>query len=174
MRIKPRYLFLTETYYKMFFLITHLIIGKYYPSFFTQFIIGCTCYAISFVILKDFITVRTYEHYKYHMLFLVVIDASYLVYVTHNTSLKELSEKPIEITSTINIIDTSSDVNDAKTDLVHSISLLSDINDFKITHDLSSSDRAVELFSSSEENKETIQHNLDKTEETSESISIAA
>jgi len=108
------------------------------------------------------------------MLFLVVIDASYLVYVTHNTSLKELSEKPIEITSTINIIDTSSDVNDAKTDLVHSISLLSDINDFKITHDLSSSDRAVELFSSSEENKETIQHNLDKTEETSESISIAA
>jgi len=107
------------------------------------------------------------------MLFLVVIDASYLVYVTHNISPKELSEKPIEITSTINIVDTSSDV---KTDFIHSISLLSDINDFKITHDLSSSDQAVELFSSSEENKEIIQHNLVKSDETitSESISMAA
>ncbi len=106
------------------------------------------------------------------MLFLVVIDASYLVYVTHDTSPKELSEKPVQITSTINIVDASSD---AKTDLVYSISLLSDINDFKITHDLSSSDQAVELFSSSEENKETIQCNLGKSDETitSESISVA-
>lgn len=65
----------------MFFLITHLVIDKYYPQIFTQFIIGVVCYIIVFLVLSELVPTMTYTEYKYHLYSLIGIDLAYLVYV---------------------------------------------------------------------------------------------
>jgi len=57
------------------------MIDKYYPQFFTQFIIGVVCYIIVFLILSELVPTMTYTEYKYHLFSLIGIDLAYLVYV---------------------------------------------------------------------------------------------
>ena len=64
----------------MFFSITSILIGKYYPSLITQFIIGCSCYILSFFIIKDVISNDCLDEYKYYILSLIIVDISFLVY----------------------------------------------------------------------------------------------
>ena len=131
-----------------------MLIGKYYPSLFTQFIIGCVCYAVSFMILKDLIMDTTCEQYKYHVILLVMIDATYLVYRSKSTKDQNISvshvghdepKKKSQNTST-----------DIRSNSMYSVSLSSEINDYKITHDLSTSDAgANSMFSTSDEKSDT-------------------
>src|SRR5437868_11592610 len=80
----------------MLFLIINSIIGKYYPKFITQFIIGCVSYSLFFLILHDFILDSTYNKYKYYALSLVIIDLSYFIYKT-NFEEKITFDKPPKI-----------------------------------------------------------------------------
>jgi len=139
-----------EKYYRMFFLTTNILIGKYYPNLFTQFIIGCACYILSFLIIKDIITLDNYKQYKYHVLCLIVIDTSYLIYLTnrkrHVQNINTQYEK-IEPNQKLENIST-----DLKTGSMPSITLSSEINDVRITHDLSLSDNQKNsIFSTSDE-----------------------
>lgn len=150
MRIKSKQFFLMEKYYRMFFLTTNILIGKYYPNLFTQFIIGCACYILSFLIIKDIITLDNYKQYKYHVLCLIVIDTSYLIYLTnrkrHVQNINTQYEK-IEPNQKLENIST-----DLKTGSMPSITLSSEINDVRITHDLSLSDNQKNsIFSTSDE-----------------------
>jgi hypothetical protein len=66
----------------MLFLIINSTIGKYYPNFFTQFLIGCVIYIFVLFIATEFIPDKLYEKYKYHGLVLLIIDFAYLIYKT--------------------------------------------------------------------------------------------
>ena len=78
----------------MLFFIINLTIGKYYPKFITQFIIGCVLYAFVFLILNDFVSDDIYEKYKYYVLSLVIVDVSFLIYKT-----KFMNEEKMDTTS---------------------------------------------------------------------------
>jgi hypothetical protein len=122
----------------MFFLITNISIGRCYPNIWTQFVFGAVCYAISFFILKDFISAETYEKYKYYLGIIVIVDTSFLVYqykynsVGPNTK-PEPTKAPTEDLTTENNSKTA-----PKSEL--DVSFTSDFDDYKVMHDLSASE----------------------------------
>lgn len=115
------------------------------------------------MILKDLIMDTTCEKYKYHAFFLFVIDASYLAYRS-----KMSKNDPINVTYAKNIEPykkSESTSTDPRSNSVYSLSLSSEINDYKITHDLSTSDAdTYSLFSTSENSDKKIVP-IDKKEE---------
>ena len=160
----------------MFFLITNITIGKYYNHFLTQFIVGCVFYTITFFIIKDLISNATFEKYKYYFLAVVGIDASYLVY-KYNTTPKSLHmlkknieapivKQPIQsqnsspIESKIEKITndpkceppSKSSTSNNYSDL--SIDLSSELNDYRVTHDISSEESTASLFSMTDEDED--------------------
>ena len=167
----------------MFFLITNITVGKYYHNFLTQFIIGCIFYIATFISfsVKGFVTIATYEKYKYHFLTLIIVDVLYLLY-RYNTAHKEmdihsngtksdtksirfLSNPDIEESDKSNSIkrndkttENSDEVIVGKTTSMSSIDSLSfnsESNDFKVSHNLSSDENdANSLYSTSEEKPE--------------------
>lgn len=133
----------------MFFLITHILIGKYYPSLFTQFIIGCTFYVLSILIIKDIFSGNCYEEYKYQALFLVAIDASFLLYKAKTTIHSKKTNKSPQFTEKETSIEQLS--TDLKSGSIQSVTLSSEINDFKITHSISlESEEKNSMFSTSD------------------------
>lgn len=133
-----------------------MIVGKYYPSILTQFIIGCTCYALSFFILKDLITSNTYDQYKYHILALIGIDSSFLLYYQiHSNKNSNRLVVTYEDTNKSNTKLETTTTTEPKSSSQQSISLTSELNDIKITHDISFSGDESEcsLFSTPKENK---------------------
>jgi len=81
----------------MFFLITHLIMEKYYPDIMSQFLVGSICYIFSYFILKD--TIINIDQYKYYFLFVVVIDSLYLWKQQKNESPSLNMEEPPKLVS---------------------------------------------------------------------------
>jgi hypothetical protein len=160
------HLFLIKTYYKMFFLITHVLIGKYYPSLVTQFLIGCTCYMLSFLIIKDTIfDSDNFDQYKYYVLTLAAIDVTFIFCKTKShVNAEKLSNKHVEPKPKI-----IKKENDPKTNNMYTVTLTSEINDFRIIHDSSLSDSNVKksMFSTSDENTEDKKVDLKKLSETS-------
>ncbi len=154
----------------MFFLITHLLIGKYYPSVITQFIIGCTCYILIFFIIKDIINSDCIKQYKYYALSLIAVDASFIVY---KTKCQMDSTKPIQPYQSVQLENkTENTSTDLKTGSIHSVTLSSELNDFRITHDLSLSDGDINnnsMFSTSDE--KSFQKSDEKSDEKSENKS---
>ena len=174
----------------MFFLVTHILIGKYYPSLFTQFIIGCTCYILSFLIIKDVITDINFESCKYYVLALFAMDASFMIYKIKSNNSQNIDNPQIfdninkphdqknsdaKSDATNNSYDDSNVLNQyepsrprgAEAGLgasvrgpsLHSVTLSSEINDIKITHDLSLPDDVNTLFSTSDEKSDEIVKN---------------
>lgn len=142
----------------MFFLITHILIGKYYPNLFTQFIIGCTFYILSFIIIKDIITNNIYEQYKCYILPLVTIDIIFLIYKTKtNLESKKISQQFKITDRKDNIIHSSTDFSN------RSITLSSEINNFKIVHDNSEQTDKNSIFSISDNESEKVAKNTSKT-----------
>jgi len=149
-----------------------MIIGKYYPKFFTQFIIGCSCYVITFIILKDFISKRTYEKYKYYILSLIAVDISYLIYQAKTSGAKEkntqqnknITDAKTPEQSTTDAASSALTGNQAHTGSAQSVTLSSEVNDFRVTHDLSSSDNNYSLFSSENEKSENEKSENEKSE----------
>lgn len=136
----------------MFFLLTHIMIGKYYPNLFTQFIIGCICYIIAFLLLKDLYADDFIVTYKYQILSLLLLDIFFIIYEVKNDSQK--SKTSTETNQTINSENNECTTTENKTGGIYSISLSSEINDFRITHDPSVSEISIEensLFSTSDE-----------------------
>ena len=155
----------------MFFLITHLLIGKYYPSLFTQFIIGFSCYVLSFLLIKDIISDDCCDKYKYYALSLVAVDATYLIYRSKSKMDKnDPTEKmsPIDNNTVVENISTT----DVKTGSIQSITLSSEINDYKITHELSLSDNDNTMFSTSDDEEEKQQQQKEDSSEKSASVSV--
>ena len=134
----------------MFFLITHILIGKYYPSLVTQFIIGCTCYILSFFIIKDIIDEESFNECKYYVLSLIIADVIFIVYKTKSRiNISAIKQFPNHIVKENKVENFTTDL---KTGSTHSVTLSSEINDFKITHDLSITDPNDEnsMFSTSD------------------------
>ena len=130
----------------MFFLITNIVIGKYYPNLFTQFVVGFVCYLFAFFILKDFISPDTYQMYKYYILFLIGIDAIFLVYRAKS---QNIPTEKIEMDETVESTPNSEDtVTEGKSLSPSSLSFSDEINDLKIIHDISTSSDNYSLFSS--------------------------
>lgn len=124
-----------------------MIIGKYYPNFFTQFLVGCVFYTIAFFILIDIIPEKIYNEYKYYMVTLISADLSFLVYKA------KFTESPQKEEDEKNIIDNTDENTTERwnnyTNSATTIDISSDINDFRITHDISSSEaNNDDLFSS--------------------------
>jgi hypothetical protein len=108
---------------------------------------------LSFFIIKDIISNNCFEQYKYQVLSLIAIDASFLMYKAKcKMGLQKINkmEKFIEQESESEQISSN-----LKTASIPSITLSSEINDFKITHDLSLSESENEnsMFSTSDEKK---------------------
>ncbi len=131
-----------EDYYKMFFLVTNIIIGKYYPSIITQFIFGIVCYSASFFILRDIITDNLYEEYKYCLGSLIMVDSLFILYqYKYNSVKKNIEENDKQDPSPKNVVmNTTEPVPKSSMSEKFDISFSSDINDYKITHDLSPDD----------------------------------
>ncbi len=165
----------------MFFLITHIFIGKYYPNLVTQFIIGCVCYVVSFLILRDIISVEIYEQYKYYGMALIGIDTAYLVYkgkscqninMQSHPQIESPKEKSANIptTESVKTIKTITDTKPAGTNIpsisvinttgvsgaansnhtAPSITLSSEIDDYKVVHDPEVSIAEDSIFLASE------------------------
>lgn len=141
----------------MFFLLTNISIGKYYPDIMTQFILGVVCYAIVFFILKDFITVKNYEAYKYYLGTAIIIDTTFLLYQYKYNSIKTIGDQnPIQSIS-IDASNTQKDpiqeeiivplinkenINKSAIVTELDVSFSSDINDYKISHDIFPTDNS--------------------------------
>ena len=143
-------LFLSEKYYKMFFLMTNLVVRKYYSRIVTQFIIGCTCYIVIFFIIKDLISENIYEKYKYYVLFLIIVDTMFLLYSIRTSPIKQINTQPQEKFTVKTISENI--ISDTQNENTPNLTLSSEINDFKITHDITLSDTMnnTSLFSTSE------------------------
>lgn len=138
----------------MFFLIVHTITGKYYPNFLTQFILGCVCYIFFFFIIKDLITDFNYDKYKYYIISLIMVDLILLVYLTRGAKKASLFNK-IENKNSTKIYYNRSQNNTLSYDL----SEISDENDYKVTHDLSSSENLYNIFSTTDESANNSNNN---------------
>ena len=137
----------------MFFLITHILINKHHPNLATQFIIGCTCYVVLFLIVQERFGWDRIEPYKYYILALIAIDVSFLVY---QTKIEMRSRRQVETHIMIEPVgrtDTDSMISRSPTTCsLHSSTLSSEIDDYKISHDLDlTSDDALTMFSTSED-----------------------
>lgn len=151
-------LFLMKKYYKMFFLITHILIGKYYPNLFTQFIIGCTFYVLTYLIIKDIIPNIYHNQYKNYAITLIIADASFMIF----RAKKKIDSKKINKQEEFNENKEKEQITtDLKTGSIHSITLSSEINDYKITHELSLSDSDIKksIFSTSDEKSDINKNN---------------
>lgn len=129
-------LFLRNQYYKMFFLITHLLINKYYPNIALQFLIGFAFYAASFVILKD-LADTCYEDYK-HCLYLII--GADIVLITHKSKMSTKTKNKLlhfPNQAMPSITNPYSDVQVTS----------SDVNDLKLNHHFNIEESNVSLFS---------------------------
>jgi hypothetical protein len=179
-RTKSIQLFLIKKYYKMFFLFTHMLIGKYYPSLITQFIIGCICYFLTFLIIRDIINNNCIEQYKYYALLLIAVDTSFIIYKAKCQIDSTKMVQPYETDKSNNNNDnTTTDLKTGnfrtgsfQTASFHSVSLSSEINDFKITHDLSLSESNNDntMFSTSDE--KSAEKSVDKNGSTAGPIQL--
>jgi hypothetical protein len=138
-------LFLLKNY-NMFFLITHATFNKFYPNKFTQFVIGIIFYFVAFMILREIIDGDLYEEYKFHLVSLLIIDASYLIYL-HHFSNRDANDKsdiintqtPVNPSTTSMFSKNDTDVknNNNASPSYDDIYILSEMNDFKVMHDVS-------------------------------------
>src|SRR5579863_4630367 len=87
-----------KIYYKMFFIMTNILIGKYYPSIMTQVIIGVICYATAFFILKDIISVSVYHEYAYWIGSVILLD---MIFVGYIYTYRSVNKPPEEIQTKI-------------------------------------------------------------------------
>ncbi|MEM0354031.1 MAG: hypothetical protein QXW79_00480 [Thermoplasmata archaeon] len=127
----------------MFFLATNIIIGKYYPNFFVQFVIGCIAYIFVIIIVRDLMIFPTSEKYKYYILVLLLVDVIYLIHRSQNV---KSSNKKIDEETKL-----KSMKNNQNVDSPGSISLSSEMDDIKVVHDIMSSETdPYSLFSTSE------------------------
>lgn len=137
----------------MFFLITNLTVGEYYPKFFTQFIVGCVLYVIVLFMLNDMVSDDLYDEYKYYIGALIVIDLAYLIYKAKFCEVETEKEKESRKKSRASG-DFNSETTELMTDTENGSIFSSDVNDYKITHDISSSEtknNEGDLFSSDNE-----------------------
>lgn len=179
----------------MFFLLTHILIGKYYPNLITQFIIGCICYIVAYFLIRDTVSEEMYEQYKYYGFALVGIDTAFLIYKGKNkTEIQKESQnydnqnyiQSYSPTNTKNEIEqfsanlrkteksNNSQSNDSEhihisklnkieqprldsdriyTGGIPSITLSSEINDYRVTHEPSNSIGDDTIFLASDEEK---------------------
>lgn len=135
----------------MFFLTTHILIGKYYPNLLTQFIIGCTFYIVSFFIIKDVISDDCFDQYKYYIISLISADALFMLYKIKSYRDNQKHNKSESFAN--HAKPNNSTATDTKTTGIHSATLTSEMYDIKITHDLSTQDPNNEnnIFSTSDE-----------------------
>ncbi len=106
-----------------------MIIGPYYPRIMTQVMVGCACYIISFLLLKDIGLINSIYFY------LIIIDTSLLAYRWYRS--KRQTKQP-EPTATVPSEATEQTIS------------LSDTDDMKITHDTTLGPKTVsvsDLFS---------------------------
>ena len=141
----------------MFFLTTQVLIGKYYQNVFTQFIIGCTFYMLTFLIIKDIISNNSFNEHKYYILILIIIDASYMIYKikSYRDNQKRAQLETLPYTNKPN----NQTIADVKKINDQSVTLSSEIYGIKITHDLSIQDPNNEknqMFSSSDEKSDKL------------------
>lgn len=144
----------------MFFLLTHIFIGKHYPKLLTQFIVGCILYIISITLLLDITNKVLYDNYKYYIYGLICIDTIYFIYVNKNTNKNNeqntetiLSEKQKNSESEKKKSE-SDGISHSQNKSKISESILissSDINDYKIEHIANTSDNSESIFVSSVE-----------------------
>lgn len=122
----------------MIFLMTHITANKYYPLLLIQFIIGCALYILAFVIVKNIISDNQFDEYKFYICILIVIDALFMIYKIKLYRDSQRRFCPIFIDKTVK----RSVVNNG---------LSSEINNIKITHDLSNKNLAdgMQIFSTS-------------------------
>lgn len=149
----------------MFFLITHIITSKYYPSLLTQFIIGCSFYTVSFFILKDILTPEMINKYKYYVISLFAIDISYIYLKSKSGDNKIVSTKQYYYTDPINMTENNS-TDFITIDNLNSSTLTSEINDYKVKHDLSLTETGDSIFALSDE------HHDNKPDNTNQSTNI--
>lgn len=143
-----------------------MLVGKYYPNLVTQFIIGCSFYVVSFLMVRDICTGCNFDQYKYYILSLIIIDASFLFFKTKSTITSQKNSEPAEPFDFVKMTENIS--SDLKTGSIQSISLSSEINDYKITHDISLSDNSS-IFSNSDEK---ISEKENSTEKSNSEISL--
>lgn len=132
----------------MFFLIVNKTVGKYCHSFKTQFLIGCFCYIITYFVMQDVMDIDIYNKYKYYLLTIFVVDASYLIY-KHNKECKKmisLEKSSVRLSKETS----SSDIEISISDIPKSIATLSDLDDVKIGHDMTSDEQSLSSISLSE------------------------
>lgn len=142
----------------MIFLFTNLFIGKYYQNIYTQLVIAFVCYLLIFIIARDILSVCTYQSYRYYIYILVIFDISFIIYkikklmsnkyVPNNKDKITLSSEQSE---TIDLKSGSFENFSEKS--LSDISLSSESNDYKISHDTNSFELDG-LFSSSSDDKE--------------------
>lgn len=119
----------------MFFLVTYLLISKYYPNMITQLIIGCSCYILSFFVIRDFLSSGFFEHYKYYIMTIFAADVSFFALKYKKSTVEKF------ITDTEN--------NDF---------IMLDADDYKITHEIeiSTTNPDTSIFSDNTETEATI------------------
>ena len=132
----------------MFFLIVNKTVGKYYQSFKTQFLIGCFCYIITYFVMQDVMDIDIYNKYKYYLLTIFFVDGSYLIY-KHNKECKKmvsLEKSSVRLSKETS----SSDIEISISDIPKTIATLSDLDDVKIGHDMTSDEQSLSSISLSE------------------------
>lgn len=151
----------------MFFFITHLVIDKYYPNPFTQFIVGCIFYTVILMIAGELINDSIYDKYKYQTFGLIIIDVMFLINQKQTLSKDNMKtyEVPLAVKTGVQTeVQTTSD----KTS-IDSISLSSEMNDYKMTHSLSDANDSDDLFSTDKKPEEKLKNK--ESEETNKSSS---
>jgi len=133
----------------MFFSITHILIDKYYPKLFMQLLIGFACYMVALIMICDVNKKKLNPRYKYYALLLVVMDTTLMIYISKSNSKSKQTVKVSNLTESDNGTNTQT-IDETEFD---SNNLSSEINNFKITHDLSQTteDMSHSIFSTSEE-----------------------
>ena len=71
---------------------TNISIGKYYPDIVTQFVFGIVCYSVVLFILKDFISVKVYDEYKYYVGIAIIVDTTFLLYQYKYNSIRTIAD----------------------------------------------------------------------------------
>jgi hypothetical protein len=138
----------------MFFLLTNTFINKYYPSLVTQLIISFVCYVLLILIIKDVIQVDNISDCKYYIMIFIIVDGSYLLYFVNKTKKISSYQKFINKDDKDEKIE---DISDTKSTNLKSISLSSEMYDYKINHqdDKDSEDSSIHPFISGSETDST-------------------
>lgn len=115
---------------------SYIFVSKYYPNIISQIIVALTCYILLYLIFID-PNGKCFNKYKYYLVIILMLEAFFIVMRLIKINQPNKIGASLHVEHMQNDSDKQKNIPNTSLD-IHSTTLSSEINDYKIIHDTSS------------------------------------